>query len=147
MGISGSMRATSNAQKPSFRPFGDDPHRQRADTADEIRIEPPRGTNDLETQISLQNLLPENPQLLLSKPIADTAMNAGTERQMLPGLGPIDDKFIGALDFFFVAISGDIPHHHLVAPGDPAAGDLDVVASGPAHMQHRRLIADNFGNK
>jgi hypothetical protein len=26
----------------------------------------------------LQNLLPENPQLLLRQPIADTAMNAGS---------------------------------------------------------------------
>src|SRR6202044_289337 len=109
------------------------------DTADKIRIKPLRGTNYLETKIPLQNLFPENPQLLLGQPVADTAVDAGTERQMLPRLGPIDDKFIGTVDLFLVAISGDIPHHHLVAPGDPAAGKFDVVAGGPAHVQHRRL--------
>ena len=41
--------------------------------------------------------------MLLGKPIADTAMNAGPERQVLPRLGPINDEFIGAVDLFFVA--------------------------------------------
>ena len=76
--------------------------------------------------------------MLLGKPITDTAMNAGTERQVLPRLRPIDDELIGAVDLFFVAISGDVPHHHLVAPGDPATGEFDVVAGGTAHMQHGR---------
>jgi len=86
-----------------FRLPGNDPHRQGADPADEIRIEPLRGTDNFETKIPLQNLFPENPQLSLGKPIADAAMNAGVERQVLLRLGPINDEFIGAVDLFYVA--------------------------------------------
>jgi hypothetical protein len=58
----------------------DDPYRKRTDATNKIRIEPPRRVRDLEAQVALQDLLPENPQLLLGQPVADAAMNAGAER-------------------------------------------------------------------
>src|SRR5580693_6342118 len=56
-----------------------DPHRQRADAADEIRIEPLYRPGDLEAQIARQNLLEQDTQLLLGEPVADAAMDAGAE--------------------------------------------------------------------
>src|SRR5712664_3811698 len=82
--------------------------RQRANAADEIRIKPPRRAHDLEAKVPLQNFLPENPQLLLGQPVADAAMDAGAERQMLPWFCAIDDELIGVLDLFLVAIAGDV---------------------------------------
>src|SRR5689334_6837978 len=53
------------------------PHWQRADAADEIRIEALHWPGNLEAQIALQNLLPENAELLLGEAVADAAMDAG----------------------------------------------------------------------
>lgn len=47
----------------------------------------------------------QNADLLLGKPVPDTTVDAGTEGEMLPGFGAVDDKFIGAVDLFFVAIT------------------------------------------
>src|ERR1700687_1244368 len=106
-----------------------------------------RRAHDLETKIPLLDFFPENPQLLLGQTIADTAVDTGAERQMLPRLYAVNDELVGALDLFLVAVSGDIPHHDLVALGDLAAGELDVIARGSAHVQHRRLIANDFGHQ
>src|SRR5262249_35019856 len=103
-----------------------DPHRQRADAADEIRIEPLHRPGNFEAQFALQDFLPEDAQLLLRKTIADTAMDSGSEGEMLAYLGTLDDEFVGALDLVLVAIAGDVPHHHLVALGNAAAAKLDV---------------------
>src|SRR6266702_1693636 len=123
------------------------PHRKRADAANEIRIEPFRRTRDLEAKIALQDFLPEDPDLLFGEAVADATMDAGPERQMLPRLGAIDDEFVGALDLVLVAIARDVPHHHLVTPGDLAAGKLDVVARGAAHMQHGGMVADGLAHQ
>ena len=53
----------------------------------------------------MQDFLSENADLLLGEPVANTTVDAGTEGEMLPGFGAIDDKFIGAVDLFFVAIN------------------------------------------
>src|ERR1700748_3430641 len=83
------------------------PHRQRADAADEIRIEPLHRPCNLETQIALQDLLPEDAELLLGEAVADAAMDAGAKGQMLPHLRPLDDELVGALDLVIVAVAGD----------------------------------------
>src|SRR5258708_32355174 len=104
-----------------FGPRNDDsiynPHREGADAADEVRIEPLRRAHDLKAKTPLQDFCPENSQLLLGEPVADTAVDAGAKRQMLPRFCAIDDELVGALNLFFVAISRDVPHHHLVAFG------------------------------
>ena len=53
----------------------------------------------------MQDFLSENADLLLGEPVANTTVDAGTEGEMLTGFGAIDDKFIGAVDLFFVAIN------------------------------------------
>src|ERR1700754_3067080 len=105
-------------------PSTHDPHRQRADAADEIRIEPFHRPRDLEAQIARENLLPENAQLLLGETVADAAMDAGAKGEMLPRLGAVDDELIRALDLALVAVAGDVPHHDLVAFGDPPSAKL-----------------------
>src|SRR6185503_2321604 len=125
----------------------DDPHRHRTDAADEIRIEPLHRTCDVEAQVALQDLLPENTQLLLGKPVADTAMDARAKGKMLPHLRPIDDELVSAFDLVVVAIAGDVPHHDLVALGDLLAAKLGIAPRGAAHVQHRRMIADDFGDQ
>ena len=74
-------------------------------------------------------------------------MDAGAEGEMLPGFDTIDDEFVWPRDLFLVSIAGDVPHHHLVAFGDVAAGQFDIVTRGAAHVQHRCVIADDFGNE
>ena len=65
----------------------DDPHRHRADAADEIRIKPLRRARRSRSEDRAEDLLPEDPDLLLGEPVADAAMDAGPEREMLPRLG------------------------------------------------------------
>src|SRR5438128_325846 len=124
-----------------------DSDRQRTYPANKIRIEPRRRTHDLETKLALQDFLPENADLLLGEPVADAAVDAGAERKMLARLGAVDDELVGALDLVLVAVARDVPHHHLVALGDPAAAQFGIAARGAAHMQHRRLVADDFGDE
>src|SRR5262249_19037065 len=125
-------------------PLGDDTDRQRTDAANEIRIEPRRRAHDLESQIALQDFLPEDADLLLGEAIADAAVDPGAKRKMLARLCAIDDELVGALDLVLVAIARDVPHHHLVALGDLAAAQFDIAARGAAHVKHRRLPADDF---
>src|SRR5271169_4809235 len=62
------------------------PYRQRANAADEVRIKPLRWARDFEAKVALQDFLPQNSQLLFGEPVADTTMDAGAERKMLPRL-------------------------------------------------------------
>ena len=83
----------------------DNSYRQLANPANEIRAQTLRWPHDLEPEIPLQDFLSENADLLLGEPVANTTVDAGTEGEMLTGFGAIDDKFIGAVDLFFVAIN------------------------------------------
>src|SRR5437762_2013032 len=123
------------------------PYRQRADAADEIRIEALWRAGDFKAKVAVQYFLPENAYLLLGEAVADAAMDAGAESEMLPGLGAVDNELVGTIDLALVAIAGDVPHHHLVAFGDVAARQFDIVTCGAAHVQHRCVIADDFGNE
>src|SRR5438034_2664449 len=86
------------AHRPGTTSLIHNPYRQRADAADEIRIEPLRRAHDIEAKVAVQNFLPENPDLLLGEPVADAAVDTGTERKMLPRFGAIDNEFVRAFD-------------------------------------------------
>src|SRR5689334_14571696 len=62
---------------------GPNDHRQRPDAADEVGIEADRRAHDLRSQVSLQHLLPQDLQLQLGQAVADAAVDAGAERQVL----------------------------------------------------------------
>src|SRR5689334_13697641 len=123
------------------------PHRQRADTADEIRVQPLRRADDLKTKAAVQDFLPEDADLLFGEAVADAAVDTGAESEMLARLLAVDDELVGPLDLALVAIAGDVPHHDLVALGDPTAGEFGIAARGAAHMQYRRLVTDDLGNE
>src|SRR6476660_9265515 len=129
------------------RPSAHNPYRQHADAADEIRIEALGRPGDLKTKVAVQYFLPENADLLFGEAVADAAVDAGAEGEMLARLGAVDDELIRAIDLGLIAVAGNVPHHDLVAFGDTTSGELDVVARGAAHVQHRRLVADDFGNE
>ncbi len=91
------------------------PDRQRADAADEVGVEPHRRSDDLDAEVALQHLLPQDPDLHLGQSVANAAMDAGAEGEMLARLRPPDDEAVGLVDRRLVAIARDVPHHHLVA--------------------------------
>ncbi len=74
----------------------DNPYRQRADAADEIRIEALRRPGDFKAKVAVQYFLPEDADLLFGEAVADAAVDAGAEGEMLARLGAVDDEFIGA---------------------------------------------------
>ena len=57
----------------------------------EIRVGAFRLLDDLDRGKALQDLFPKDRQLHFCQSVADTAMNAETERQMMTGLRPVDD--------------------------------------------------------
>src|SRR5882757_7522464 len=104
-GVGSSARSpTSRRCRPRRRKsLGADDHRQRTDAADEVGVEPHRWTGDLKHEVALQDLLPQDFELHLGQPVADAAMDAGAERQMLARLGPADPEAFGLLDRRLVA--------------------------------------------
>src|SRR6266404_3405355 len=132
----------SKPSPPASRRSGADPDRQRAKAADEVGIEPDRLACDFDPEAAREDLLPQDAYLHLRQPVADAAMDAGAERQMLPGLGATEDKALGILDRLLVAVAGDVPHDDLAALGDALAAQLRVGRRRAPHMDHRRLVAD-----
>ena len=86
----------------------------------------------------------KNFQLQLGQPIAHAAMQAKAERQMLPGIGPVDDQFVGVFKLFFITVSGDIPHQQLIIGFDLLTADDRVFIRGTAHVSQWCLPADDF---
>src|SRR5262249_29613247 len=119
---SGSGERLPMAKRCRPRNLSVDDDRQRADAADEVGIETARRARDLELEVALQDLLPQNFQLHFRQSIADAAMDAGAEGQMLARLGPPDHKALGPLDRGLVTVARHVPHHHLVALPDRPAG-------------------------
>src|SRR5437867_7022526 len=58
-------------------------HRQGADATDEVGVESHRWSHDLDLEIACQDFFPKNTELQLGQPVADAAMDAGTERQVM----------------------------------------------------------------
>src|SRR4051794_16758218 len=98
--------------------LGRDPHRQCADAIDEVRIEALGLLQDLDALEAGQQLLPENTELQLCQPVADAAVDAEAEGQVLMRPRPVDDELIGPLDRVRVSVAGHVPQDDLVALAD-----------------------------
>ena len=83
-------------------------------------------------------------QLHLGQAVADAAVDAEAERQVLARPLAVDDEGVGVLDHGLVAVARDVPHDHLVARLDGLAAELDVARRGAAHVGQRRLPADDL---
>src|SRR3546814_121543 len=97
---------------------GIDPDRQRLEALDEGRENPARLAHDLDLpglRPSLERFLPQHAQLHLREAIADTAMDAEAERQVMTRIGTVDDEPVGVLDLVAVTVARDVPHHDLIA--------------------------------
>src|SRR6516225_3527874 len=103
------------------------PHLHLGDAVNQVGISPFRFLDDLDRREALQDLLPQDHQLHLRQPVADAAMDAEPERQMLTGPRAIDDKAIRLLDLFGIAVAGDIPHRDLVTLADALPVQLCVA--------------------
>ena len=60
---------------------------------------------------AFHDLFPDDSKLHFSQPVTHTAVNAEAEREVLTGLGSINDELVGIGNRFFITITGDIPHH------------------------------------
>src|SRR3954452_17893876 len=121
-----------------------DPHRQALIALYKARIQPLGLLDHLNVLKAPEDFLPDDLQLQLGKPYPDATMNAEAKGDMRAWPSPVDDELIRAIDDLFVAVSRNVPHHHLVALFDLLAPEFDVFQRGPAHMRQRRLPADHF---
>src|SRR3954471_13488796 len=119
-------------------------YRQRLISLDEARIDPLRRADHLDAVEALQHLFPDDLELELGKTHADAAVDTETEGEMRPRPRPIDDELLGAVDHFFVAVAGDVPHNDAIARLDGLPADLGVLQRGAPHMRERRLPADHL---
>src|SRR5205823_12666407 len=101
---------------------------------EEVGIDALRRSHDLDDRITLHDLFPQNAQLQLREAIADAAMDAEAEGQMLPRPCAIDDEVVRVLDRVWIAVARDVPHDDLVALFDGFAADLAIGRRGTAHM-------------
>ncbi len=143
------MDCFAAARNEADRPSAHNPYRQHADAADEIRIEALGRPGDLKRRSRFNTSSPQDADLLFGEAVADAAVDAGAEGEMLARLsGAVDDKLIRA--------DRSCPRRGcrcrttsmtLSPLAILRAGELDGVARGSAHVQHRRSIADDFGNE
>src|SRR5271167_4315860 len=80
-------------------------HRQRPDPMDEVRINALPRAHDLDHRVALEDLFPQDAQLQFGEPIADAAMDAEAEGEVLPRARAVDDEFIRGIDCFGIAIA------------------------------------------
>ena len=106
-----------------------------------------RLAGDAHRHVALQHLLEQDLQLQLGQPGADAAVDAEAERQVPPGVGPLDIEPFGIGKHALVAVARDVPHDDLVALFHLVAGDLGVFLRGAAHVRQRRLPADDFRHR
>src|ERR1700689_4251300 len=91
------------------RASGRDPHRQFADPLDEGREHTLRLTDNLDSWQAIEDFLPQDLQLHFGQALADAAVNAEAERQMLARSRTIDDEPVGLFDRLLVAVARDVP--------------------------------------
>src|SRR6185312_16364016 len=94
------LRAHERAGSPrSYEPelpaLRAEDHRERADAAQEVGVVADRLADDLGPEVALQHLAPQDLELQLGEAVADAAVDAGAERQVLADLGPLDPQRIG----------------------------------------------------
>src|SRR5258706_2685362 len=109
--------------------------------AQEAGLQPHRFFDDLDGREAPEDLLPDHLQLHLGQAIADAAMDAEAEAEMLARAGTVDDEGVRIVDRRLVAIAGDVPHDHLFTLADGLAAELDVGQGGAAHVGDRCLPA------
>src|ERR1700682_3932026 len=71
-------------------------------------------------------------------------MNAEAEGEVGARPGAVNDELVRTIDYLFVAVARDVPHHDLVTLLELLAAELDVLERGPAHMRQGRLPADHL---
>src|ERR1700694_1103296 len=92
-----------------------DADRQGLIALHKTRIHPLGLGDHLNIVEALEDFFPDDLQLQLGQPQADAAVNTEAERDMGARPRPVDDELIGTIDYLFVAVARDIPHHDLVA--------------------------------
>src|SRR5262245_7873167 len=135
-------RGSDAAGAPAW--LAGDPHRQRLDPAQEVRVGTLRRAHHLDREVTLEDLVPQDLQLDLGQPVTHAAMNARAERKVVPRPGPVDHEALRIVDDLLVAVAGDVPHDDLVASADSLAAQLGVHAGGAAHVDDGRLPTDRF---
>ncbi len=93
---------------------------------------------------ALVHLFPDHAQLHLPQTVAEAAVNAEAERQMMPRVRAIDQELVRVLDRVRIAVTRDVPHHHFLALLDLLAADLSVFERGACHVRDRRLPTDDL---
>ena len=111
----------------------------------EIGLGAHRFAHHLYARETLEDLLPQHGELQFSQTIADAAVNAEAEGDVLARPRTVDDETVGLLDRIRIAVAGQVPHHHLVALADLLAGEFDVGQRGATHVRQWRLPADDLG--
>src|SRR6202035_4962814 len=74
-------------------------------------------------------------------------MNAKAKREMLARAAAIDDELVRPLYDRVVAISRDVPDDDFVTFLDDFATEFHVFQRGTAHVDHRRLPADDLRDR
>ena len=64
---------------------------------------------------ALQDLFPDDAQLQLGQAVADAAVDAEAEREVLARPLAVDDVGVRVVDHLVVAVARDVPHDDLVA--------------------------------
>ena len=111
-----------------------DHHRHRGEAVHEVRLRARRLAHHLDHREALQDLLPQDLQLQLGQAVADAAVDAEAEGQVLARPRAVDDEGVGLLDRCLVAVARDVPHHHLVALADRACRRARRRASAVRRM-------------
>src|SRR4051794_3286783 len=101
-----------------------DTHRQGLIALHKAGIHPLRFADHLNIVEPLEDFFPDDLELQLCQPDADTAMDTEAEGEMGARPGAIDDEVVGTLDSLLVAVAGDVPHHHLVTLLDLLAAEF-----------------------
>lgn len=91
-------------------------------------------THDFNVAVALENFFPHDTKLHLSKSVTHTPVNTKTKREVLAGIGAINDELVRVLDNSLVTIPRDVPHNDLIAFFDQLAAKLDIARGDAAHM-------------
>src|SRR5258708_5870715 len=111
-----------------------DAHRQLLVAAQQARQNTLRLARHLDDREASHNFLPEHAQLHLGETQAEAAVDAETERDVVPGVLPVDDEVVRPVEHFLIAVAGGVPHQNLVTLSDHFAAELDVLDGPAAHV-------------
>ena len=79
---------------------------QFGDPADKARFQIFGLADEFDLREALQDFLPQDLKLHFAQPVAHTPVNAKTKAQMVPGIRPVDQKFIRARNSIFISVAG-----------------------------------------